>query len=161
MGRSRCSQSTSLKCSCGHFFVSVSSFWASSLLAWNQTGWDTLLVILVPQMTMEMSSLGSIWVGVLVYPVVRALCTAAFAVVLHTQLSCWISDSWCKRKYLSMCPATCWYLKHPVKFFFVERKLQWMSEHTALGLICLRSLELNISARKLSHPNVAFQPETL
>jgi hypothetical protein len=36
-----------------------------------------------------------------------------------------------------------------------------MSEQAALGLILRHSFELNISARKLSHPNVAFQPETL
>ena len=48
-----------------------------------------------------------------------------------------------------------------VKFFFVERRVRWMSEHAALSLILLHSFELNISARKLSHPNGAFQPETL
>jgi hypothetical protein len=36
-----------------------------------------------------------------------------------------------------------------------------MSKHAALGLIRLHSFELNISARKLMHPNIAFQPETL
>ena len=155
MAKSRCSQSTSLKHICGHFLVSVNSFWASSLLVWNQTGWDTLFVILFPQMTMEMSSWSKIWVGVLVCPVVTAPWTAPFAVVSHTQLSCWISDNWCQRRYLSMCPATCWYLKHTVMFFFVERRLRWMSEHAALGLILHCSFELNISARKLLHPNAA------
>ncbi len=147
MARSRCSQSTSLNRSCGHFLVSVNSFRASSLLAWKQTGWDTSFVILFPQMTMEMTSRGSIWVRMLVYSVLMALWTAPFAFVLHTQLSCWISDSWCQRKYLSMCPAMCWCLKRPMKFFFVERKLWWMSEHLALELIRLRYFELNISAR--------------
>ena len=108
-----------------------------------------------------MSSQGKIWVGVLVYPVITALWTAAFVVVWHMQLSCWISDNWCQRRYLSMCPATYWYLKHPVNFFFVERRLQWMFKQAALSLILCRSFELNISAGKLSHPNVAFQPETL
>ena len=60
-----------------------------------------------------------------------------------------------------MFPATCWYLKPPVKFFFVEQRLRWMSEHAALGLIRRCLLELIISARRLSHPSVAFQPETL
>ncbi len=84
----RCSQSTSLNWSCGHFFMSARRPWAISLLAWNRMGWDTSLVILFPQITMDMSSHGNIWVGVLTYPVAMALWTAPFVVVLHTQLSC-------------------------------------------------------------------------
>ncbi len=73
MARLRCSQSTSSKWSCGHFLVSASRHWAISLLAWNRTGWDTLLVILFSHITMATSSCGSICVGVLIYPVVMAL----------------------------------------------------------------------------------------
>ncbi len=61
----------------------------------------------------------------------------------------------------SICPATCWYLKHPVKLFFVERRLRWRSEHAALGLMHLQSCELSCSARRLSQHNVASQPDTL
>jgi hypothetical protein len=88
MARLRCSQSTSLKWSWGHFVVSASRPQAISLLAWNRTGWDTLPVILFPHITMATSSHGSICVGVPIYPVVMALWTAPFAVVSHTQLSC-------------------------------------------------------------------------
>ncbi len=88
MARSRCSQSTSSKRSCGHFLVSVSMRQATSLLAWNRTGCDTSLVILFPHITIATSSRGSICVGVLIYPVVMACWTAPFAVVSHTQLSC-------------------------------------------------------------------------
>ena len=93
MARSRCSQSTSSKRSCGHFLVSVSMRRATSLLAWNQTGCDTSLVILFPHITIATSSRGSICVGVLIYPAVMALWTAPFAVVSHTQLSCWTNDN--------------------------------------------------------------------
>ncbi len=89
MARSRCSQSTSSKRSCGHFLVSASMRRATSLLAWNQTGFDTSLVILFPHITIVISSRGSIYVGVPIYPVVMARWTAPFAVVLHTQLSCY------------------------------------------------------------------------
>ncbi len=88
MARSRCSQSTSSKRSCGHFLVSVSMRRATSLLAWNRTGCDTSLVILFPHITIATSSRGSICVGVRIYPAVMALLTALFAVVSHTQLSC-------------------------------------------------------------------------
>ncbi len=60
MARSRCSQSTSSKLSCGHFFVSVSMRRATSLLAWNRTRCDTSLVILFPHITIATSSHGSI-----------------------------------------------------------------------------------------------------
>jgi hypothetical protein len=33
--------------------------------------------------------------------------TACLANVLHTQFSCWISDNWCQRRYLSIWPYTC------------------------------------------------------
>ncbi len=85
--RSRCSKSTSLNRSCGHFFMSARRPRAISLLAWNWTGWDMSLVILFPQITMAMSSHGNIWVGVLMYHVEMALWTEPFVVVLHMQLS--------------------------------------------------------------------------
>jgi hypothetical protein len=88
MARSRCSQSTSSKRSCGHFLVPVSMRRATSLLVWNQTGCDTLLVIVFPHITIATSSHGSICVVVLIYPAVMALWTAPFAVVSHTQLNC-------------------------------------------------------------------------
>ncbi len=112
MARSRWSQSTSLKQSCGYFFISDSRPWAISLLAWDCTGWDTLLVILFSYVTIAMSSCGNIWIGVLMYLIVTALWTVPFAVVSQTQLSCWTNKSWCQRRYLSIWPATSWYLNH-------------------------------------------------
>jgi len=93
MAKSRCSQSTSSKRSCGHFFVPVSMCQATSLLAWNRTGCETSLVILFPHITIATSSRGSICVGVLIYPAVMALWTAPFAVVSQTQLSWWTNDN--------------------------------------------------------------------
>jgi hypothetical protein len=58
-------------------------------------------------------------------------------------------------------PATCCYLKLPVKSFFVKRRLRWMSELAALGLMRQRSLELNNSAHRLSQHSVAYQLDTL
>ncbi len=66
MARSRCSQSTSSKRSCGHFFVSVSMHPATSLLAWNRTGCETSMVILFPHITIATSPRGSICVEVLI-----------------------------------------------------------------------------------------------
>jgi hypothetical protein len=43
---------------------------------------------LFPQIMMEMSSRGSVWGGMLVYPVVMARWTAVFVVVSRTQFSC-------------------------------------------------------------------------
>ncbi len=88
MAGSRCSQSTSSNQSCSHFFVPARRPRAASLLALKRAGWDMPLVILFPQITMDMSSRGNIWVRVLMYPVAMALWTAPFAVVLHMQLSC-------------------------------------------------------------------------
>ena len=93
MARSRCSQSTYSKRSCGHFFVSVSMRRATSLLAWNRTGCETSLVILFPHITIATSSRGNSCVGVLIYPALMAVWTAPFAVVSQTQLSCWTNDN--------------------------------------------------------------------
>ena len=93
MAMSRCSQSTSSNRSCGQCFVSVSMRRATSLLAWNQTGRETSLVILFPQITIATSSCGRSCVGVLRYPTEMAFVTAPFAVVSQTQLSCWTKDN--------------------------------------------------------------------
>jgi hypothetical protein len=66
----RCSQSTS-----GHAATSLCQQGGRGLFPYlrNQTGWDTSLEILFPQITMAMSSCGNIWVRVLMYPVAMAL----------------------------------------------------------------------------------------
>ncbi len=63
--RSKCSQSILLKCSFGHgfFFLLPKYCLATSLLVWNLMEWDMLSVILCPQMTTAMSSLGNSWVA--------------------------------------------------------------------------------------------------
>ena len=93
MARSRCSQSTSSKRSCGHCLVLVHVRRATSLLAWNRTGRETSLVILFPHIMIATSSCGRSCVGVLIYPTVMAFVTAPFAVVSQTQSICWTNDN--------------------------------------------------------------------
>ncbi len=64
---SRCSQSTSSNCSFGHGFLFLLPKYrlATSLLVWNLIGLDTSSVILFPQITTAMSSLGRSYVGLL------------------------------------------------------------------------------------------------